>query len=53
MTKAKAWGFGLNWYLARNVKVAVDFEKTKYDGGATAGDRPDEKYIATRFQTSF
>jgi phosphate-selective porin OprO and OprP len=54
VTKAKAWGVGLNWYLARNVKIAVDFEKTTFDGGAASnGDRPSEKYIATRFQTSF
>ena len=54
VTKAKAWGVGINWYLAKNVKIAIDFEKTKFNGGAAAnGDRPDEKYIATRFQTSF
>ena len=54
VTKAKAWGFGLNWYVARNVKIAVDYEQTKFTGGAPAsGNRPDEKYIATRFQTAF
>lgn len=54
VTKAKAWGVGLNWYLARNVKIAVDYEQTTFTGGAASnGDRPDEKYIATRFQTSF
>ncbi len=54
VTKARAWGVGVNWYLARNVKLAIDFEKTKYNGGAASnGDRPSEKYIATRFQTSF
>jgi phosphate-selective porin OprO and OprP len=53
VTKAKAWGVGLNWYLARSIKFALDFEKTKFEGGAAAGDRPDEQYVATRLQTSF
>ena len=46
-------GVGLNWYLSRNTKVALDYEQASFDGGASEGDRPDEKIVLTRFQFAF
>jgi phosphate-selective porin OprO/OprP len=50
---AKAWGLGTNWYLNRAVKISVDFEETRFDGGATDGDRPTERNVLTRFQFGY
>jgi phosphate-selective porin OprO/OprP len=51
--KAKAAAIGLNWYLNPNVKWSVDYELTRFDGGAAAGDRPDEKAYLTRIGLAF
>jgi phosphate-selective porin OprO and OprP len=51
--KAKAAGIGLNWYLNQNVKWQLDYELTRFDGGAATGDRPDEKSYFTRVGLSF
>ena len=53
VTEETAWAVGLNWHLGRNVKLMFNYEQTQFEGGATTGDRPDEKFFATRFQTSF
>jgi phosphate-selective porin OprO/OprP len=65
---AKTWTTGVNWYLNTNAKVALNYEQTKFDGGAISGnglsgdattagrtiaDRPDEKAILARFQVAF
>jgi phosphate-selective porin OprO/OprP len=55
---AKSWGLGLNWHFTRAVKVAVNYERTTFDGGSAdpAGavvDRQVENAVITRFQTSF
>ena len=52
-TKAKAWAAGLNWHFSRAVKVAVNYERTTFEGGAATGDREPENAVITRFQTSF
>lgn len=51
--EAKAFAVGLNWHLGRNVKIGVNYEETNFSGGAATGDRPDEKFVAARFQTAF
>jgi phosphate-selective porin OprO/OprP len=51
--KAKAWGVGVNWHFSRAVKVAINYERTTFDGGAADGDRERENAVITRFQTSF
>jgi len=51
--KARAWGVGINWYLARGVKVVVDYERTTFTGGTAAGDRAPEDFVVTRVQYSF
>jgi phosphate-selective porin OprO and OprP len=64
---AQSWALGVNWYLTQNVKVALDYEDTQFDGGGnsnaagTAGagsftniaDRPDERTLFTRLQLSY
>jgi hypothetical protein len=36
------------------LKVAVDYERTEFDGGGAAGtDRVDESLLLTRFQISY
>jgi phosphate-selective porin OprO/OprP len=52
--KAFAWAVGVNWYLNRNVKQVVDFERTTFTGGAADGtDRPAENAFFIRTQVSF
>lgn len=51
VTKAKAVGVGLNWYLNEYVQLWFDYDYTSFDGGAAAGgDREDEQALFTRFQ---
>jgi phosphate-selective porin OprO/OprP len=52
-SKAKAYALGVNWYLARAVKVVVDYEHTTFTGGAATGDREAENFVVTRIQHSF
>lgn len=51
--KAKAWGVGANWHLARGIKLMVDYEQTKFQGGAAAGDRATERFLVARVQHAF
>jgi len=46
-------GIGLNWYLSRWIRVGLDYDQTKFIGGAIGGDRPNEKVIISRFQVAF
>ncbi|HEX6560105.1 MAG TPA: porin [Longimicrobiales bacterium] len=50
---AHAWGAGADWYWNRNVKLVVNYEHTRFDGGAATGDRPAETIIFTRLQFSY
>jgi phosphate-selective porin OprO and OprP len=52
--RATAWGGGLNWIWNDNVKYVLDYERTRFDGGAPdGGDRPAENSVQTRLQLSF
>lgn len=52
--QATAWGIGLNWYLNDNLKWALDYEHTRFDGGAAAGaDRDNEDALLLRVALGF
>jgi phosphate-selective porin OprO/OprP len=51
--KARSAGIGVNWYLNQNVKWQLDYDVTRFDGGAATGDRPDEKALFTRVGLQF
>jgi phosphate-selective porin OprO/OprP len=48
--KASAYGLGLNWYLSENLKWAINYERTSFEGGA---DREDEEVFLTRVALGF
>lgn len=50
---AESIGVGLNWYPTRNTRFSLDYEQTSFDGGATSGDRPEEKVVIARAQVAF
>lgn len=66
---ANTWVGGLNWYLNPNLKVALNYEQTSFDGGAGSGnpnatvakgatpanvkDREDEKAVFARLQLAY
>ncbi len=51
--RARSWAAGVNWYLNRNVKIALDYERTSFAGGAAGGDRDSEGAVLSRFQLAF
>jgi len=51
--RATAWGVDLNWYVTRNVRYVVNLERTKFDGGAPAGNREAETVVFFRGQLAF
>lgn len=48
-----SWGVAFNWYLARGVRVQLDYEQTGFDGGAAVGHRADERVAIMRVQHAF
>jgi phosphate-selective porin OprO/OprP len=50
---ARALGFAFNWWASRNARLMLSYERTKFDGGAPSGDRPDERVLLSRLQISF
>ncbi len=48
--KATSGGYGIAWYLSQNLKVMADWDHTKFVGGATKGNRPDEDFTSGRVQ---
>ncbi|MGH8501716.1 MAG: porin [Gammaproteobacteria bacterium] len=53
ISEAKTWGVGLNWYLTKNLKAALAYFQTDFDGFGGAGDFPKEKAALSRLQVSF
>lgn len=52
--EAKEWLGGLNWYLNYNLKLAINYANTNFDGGAAGGgDRETERTFLTRMQYKF
>lgn len=52
-TSASAITTGFNWYLNKNIKIVFNYELTRYEDGATVGDKKSENLFLTRFQVSF
>lgn len=52
-SKATAYTAGVTWQLTRNFKTLLNYEQTKFDGGAASGDAPDEKVLFTRFALAY
>ena len=64
---AKSWTAGVNWYLNQNAKIQLNYEHTKFDGGAVNGlaavatnaagtnvtDRESEDALLARLQVAF
>jgi phosphate-selective porin OprO and OprP len=48
-----AWGAGINWYLNKNIKFSLNYEESTFVGGASTGDRAQEKAVVSRFQLSY
>jgi phosphate-selective porin OprO/OprP len=51
--RVTAWGLGLNWHLAKNLKAVINYERATFRGGAPTGNRPTESFLATRFQFAY
>jgi phosphate-selective porin OprO/OprP len=51
--QADVWGLGFNWYLNENVKWLLNYEHTRFDGGAATGDREDEDAYQLRLALGF
>jgi len=53
VSKATAYGVGVNWYPWNTVKLSLNYELTEFEGGATTGDRADEQALLSRFAINF
>jgi phosphate-selective porin OprO/OprP len=47
------WVGGVNWYLNRLFKIAADYGKTNFGGGAPNANKPPERTVLLRFQINF
>ena len=50
---SKLWSLGVNWYLNRNVKLAVNYDRTTFRNYASNADRHAEGVLLGRFQLAF
>ena len=53
VSKATAYGVGVNWYPWNTVKLSLNYEQTEFEGGAATGDRADEQALLSRFAINF
>jgi phosphate-selective porin OprO and OprP len=53
ITKETSYGVGVNWYPWNTVKLSINYDQTRFDGGALEGDRPDEKALFSRFAINY
>jgi len=50
---SKEWGVGLNWYLNRFIKVALNYEHTDFSNAGGNSDNPSEGVVLTRLQLAY
>ena len=53
VSKASAYGVGVNWYPWNTVKLSLNYELTEFEGGTATGDRADEQALLSRFAINF
>ena len=53
VSKETAYGVGVNWYPWNTVKLSLNYDVTRFDGGAATGDRADEQALFTRFAINY
>jgi phosphate-selective porin OprO/OprP len=53
MRGATAYGAGVNWYLNRNVRLLLAYERTGFDAFGDAVERPAENSVISRVQFAF
>jgi phosphate-selective porin OprO/OprP len=53
VSKETAYGIGLNWYPWNTVKLSINYDLTRFDGGAASADRADERALFTRFAINY
>ena len=51
--KARAWAVGVTWHLARAEQIEVNYEDTRFTGGAGTRNRAPEHFLVTRIQQAF
>lgn len=50
---AREWVAAFNWYLNRMFRISLDYGCTKFEDGATNGNRSPERALLERFQINF
>jgi phosphate-selective porin OprO and OprP len=50
---AKLWSLGVNWYLSRNAKLALNYDRTTFRNYASNANRHAEGVLLGQFQLSF
>jgi len=50
---AREWVAAFNWYLNRIFRISLDYGYTKFEDGATNGNRSPERALLERFQINF
>jgi phosphate-selective porin OprO/OprP len=53
ITRETAYGVGVNWYPWNTVKLSLNYDVTRFEGGAATGDRADEQAIFSRFAINY
>lgn len=53
ISRAAAYGAVLNWYLNRNFRALIAYERTDFDGGSIGTDRASENVLWSRLQIVF
>jgi len=53
ISKETSYGVGVNWYPWNTVKLSLNYDLTRFEGGAATGDRADEQAIFSRFAINY